>query len=225
MCWKKALALGMVSFSLFASESRKILAVIDTGIDFTIPALAPYKCDVPGMSFVDNESGDAVGHGTHVAWMLVKTLSARSFCLLDVKVYNKHAKTPLTSYALPIYWASAHGAILINISGGGERYIQEEAKAVLDATAQGVFVVVAAGNEHSDLGKFCNYYPACVKGTKNFYIVGALTGLSIAPYSNYGGPVNAWAEGTSVGPTGRTLSGTSIAAPLFGAQLLKETYH
>lgn len=119
--------------------------------------------------------------------------------------------------------ANSNPARVINLSlGGVGRCTPIEQSAIDAATARGALVVVAAGNDGSDVA---NYTPANCRGV---LVVGA-TGRTGAPasYSNYGSAITLSAPGTGIwslgnsgtrspAPTGwgvASRSGTSMAAP------------
>lgn len=159
-------------------------------------------------------------HGTHVAGTAVGTTYGVA---KGANLYNYKVLTSTGSGSFG--WAAAavdditgikqqipSSKIVINMSLGGGRYDPMNA-AVDQASAAGIVVVVAAGNEATDA---CNTSPASAVSA---ITVGATTNLDqIASYSNTGSCVDIYAPGSSIlsasidgGST--TLSGTSMASP------------
>ncbi|MBY0472187.1 S8 family serine peptidase [bacterium] len=160
--------------------SRKIVvAVIDTGIDPSHPALkgniwndpvATKTKPVYGWNFVVNQANpaDLHGHGTHVAGIIGAAVDqkkgvagvANEVSIMSVKYYSD-ANTGLVNLANTVKalnYAIDHGARIINYSGGGPEFAEEEYLAIRRAESKGILLVAAAGNEHQDTDKVANYY-------------------------------------------------------------------
>src|SRR5690606_14919320 len=76
-----------------------------------------------------------------------------------------------------INYAVEKGARIINYSGGGPQYSQQEYLAMKNAEAKGVLIVAAAGNERQNIDSESNYYyPAAYSahGLKNIISVAAI---------------------------------------------------
>lgn len=127
--------------------------------------------DVHGWNFVSNNGTltDNHGHGTHIACIIGakagngKGISgiAPEVSLMILKYYDpKVAGTDnLKNTVASIKYAVKMGANIINYSGGGTEFSQEEHDAIVEAEKKGILFVAAAGNERSDSDKF-HYYPA-----------------------------------------------------------------
>jgi subtilisin family serine protease len=77
------------------------------------------------------------------------------------------------------------GAHIINYSGGGVEYSQDEYEAVKEAEKRGILFVAAAGNERSNSDQH-HYYPADYT-LKNIISVTAIDpGTEVLPSSNFG---------------------------------------
>lgn len=217
------------------------VAVLDTGVDLDHPDLR-HACE-PGSDFVniidgatdflgdytdaDQDPNDEVGHGTHIAGIIVgkgiampagvvprcKLLPVR--VLAAMKRGGKRVGAGLLdNINAGIKWAVDQGADVINMSlgirhtGGGLPH--EE---VVDyALKMGVTIVAASGND----GREQLYYPGALKGV---IAVGAVDDRNeIAPYSTYGKQVSFVAPGTDIYSAYLNgeyafSSGTSHAAP------------
>jgi subtilisin family serine protease len=152
-----------------------VVAVVDTGVDYTHPDLNDniwvntdeiagnnidddnngFVDDVRGWDFVGNDNTpiDVYGHGTHVAGTIAAenngfgvTGVAYNAKIMPVKVLGDDGSGSYTNVAAGIRYAADNGANIINLSlGGGFSSIVEAA--VQYATQKGSLVVMAAGNE------------------------------------------------------------------------------
>ena len=208
------------------SAKNVLIAVVDTGIDYTHPDLAGRV--EPGYNFVDGNTDvmDRDGHGTHVAGIIAAAGNngigvagiAWDAKLLAVKVMNRTGGSNFAAIS-GIKYAVDHGAKVINLSftkpTPGRNPLFD--LAVQYATAHGVLVVAAAGNEH---GAVCA--PANCPGALAIAALGDQTVDTLAPYSNFGPQIFMAAPGTDIlstypGDQYRSLSGTSMAAPMVSA--------
>ena len=154
-----------------------------------------YVDDIHGWNFVfDNENvDDNHGHGTHIAGIIGATGARRltgvapNVSLMILKYFDprKPQQNPLAATIRAIHYAVANGAQVINYSGGGITPSAEEFAALQNASAHGVLVVAAAGNEKSNSDHF-KYYPADYK-LPNIMSVTAINSRSnVLASSNYG---------------------------------------
>jgi subtilisin family serine protease len=179
-----------------------------------------------------NDTTDCNGHGTHVAG----TAAGQSFgvapdaTIVPVKVLDCYGSGTLAGVVAGIDWMVAHHQAgvpaVANMSLGGSTSVALNS-AVARAVADGITVVVAAGNSAMDA---CTASPA---SEPLAVTVGATDRYdSRASYSNYGTCVDVFAPGSGVLSAGiddpadeATLSGTSMASPHVAgaAALLLET--
>lgn len=219
----------VVSMPLVAKDKTITIAVIDSGIDASIPKL----CKFGHKSFssaLPNPLLDEDGHGTHIAGLISSTAEDGDYCLVSIKYYNVKAKGTenLDNMIKSVQYAINIGVNFINISGGGPERNEQEYKLIETALNQHIKIVVAAGNEHIDLDKVCNFFPACYD--KRIVIVGNLIrngSTTRSPTSNYGNVVNRWETGTyvlSTAPGGKLvrMSGTSQATAVATGKLVRE---
>ena len=215
-----------------------VVAVIDTGIDPNHPDLSGNiwfesdQADPPvfGWDFVHNRPNplDSSGHGTHVAGIIGARSDPKSgvsgvahrVSLMAVRYYSDSnpGAVNLGNTVRGIRYAVNHGARIINYSGGGPEFSEDEYLVIKQAEASGVLFVAAAGNEHknSDLSQN-RYYPAgyCLPNI----ITVAATDIHnhLLPSSNWGkNTVDVAAPGENIYstlPGGRYgyMSGTSQA--------------
>lgn len=153
--------------------------------------------DIHGWNFVSSNSNlaDNHGHGTHIACTMgaeggngvgisgiAPEVSLMILKYFDPKVPNADN---LKNTVSAIKYAVKMGANIINYSGGGNEYSQEEKDAVTEAEKKGILFVAAAGNERSNSDQH-HYYPADYK-LKNIISVTAIDPINeVLPSSNYG---------------------------------------
>jgi thermitase len=130
-----------------------------------------YIDDVHGWNFVGNNRNlsDNHGHGTHIAGIIGAEANngkgivgiAPEVSIMVLKYFDplSTGTDNLKNTIKAIHYAIEKGAQIINYSGGGLDYSQEEHDAVEEAKNKGILFVAAAGNERSNSDKI-PYYPA-----------------------------------------------------------------
>ena len=204
------------SFSYGATGSGVNAYVIDSGIKRGLSEFGSRL--VGGVSAVNDGRGynDCNGHGTHVAGTLGgKTYGvAKSVKLYAVRVFGCGGTTSTSTIITGVDWVTYNhkspAVANMSLEDAKSQALDEAVKAAID---EGVTVVVAAGNASSNA---CNTSPARVSSALT---VGASTrqDQKWSP-SNYGPCLDLFAPGqdvlsVSTGGGGRTMSGTSMAAP------------
>lgn len=225
----------------FTLGTRNVtVAVLDTGIDYTHDDLSPnmwndgsghygkdfWNDDMDPMD--DNAHGYESGvwkpnvnifHGTHVAGVVGADINnamgvagTAQVRLMAVKVMNESGEGTDATVADGIIWAVDHGAQVITMSLGVESQTSALTSAVKYASAHGVVLVAAAGNEGLSSVSYPAAYPQVIA-------VGASDKLDHkASFSNYGSQLEVMAPGmqiwsTKPGDAYQELSGTSTATP------------
>lgn len=215
-------AIGLEEAQQYSTGDPSVtIAVLDTGIWLSHPELAGRL--LPGRDFVDILDGagkffgdfldadddptDAVGHGTHVAGILVARgqrmpRGVVPKCrILPVRVLgalrqgDKRVGAGLIdNINVAIKWAVDQGATIINMSlgvrhtGGGLPHND----VIEYARRKGVTVIAAAGND----GQEQLYYPGALP---HVLAVGAVDERGeVAPFSTYGRQVSFVAPGTNI---------------------------
>lgn len=216
-----------------------LVAVIDTGIDYTHPDLMINYAG--GMDFVngDGDPMDDHGHGTHVSGTIAASLAnvtgdpaaeegvvgvAPNARIVAYKVCDAAGNCSDFAIEQAIAQAISVGARVINMSLGGPEISQSLTDAVQDAWNAGIVIVAGAGND----GNTNRFYPAALP---NVISVGAFDeDHRRATFSNYGDWVDISAPGNVIlssypmaqcvasgipGDAGcyNYLSGTSMATP------------
>jgi thermitase len=153
--------------------------------------------DIHGWNFVsaNNELTDNHGHGTHIAGIIGaeagngKGIAGISpdVSIICLKYFDPKVPSTdnLKNTVNAIRYAIFMKANIINYSGGGTEYSQDERDAIEGARKAGVLFVAAAGNERSN-SDVHRYYPADY-GLNNIISVTAIDpSFQVLPSSNYG---------------------------------------
>jgi subtilisin family serine protease len=166
------------------------------------------------------DATDCNGHGTHVAGTIAGATFgvAPDASIIPIKVLDCYGSGSLAGVVAGIDWMVGHHEAgvpaVANMSLGGSASIALN-QAVARAVADGITVVVAAGNSNADA---CGASPA---SEPLAITVGATDRTDArASYSNFGSCVDIFAPGSGVLSAGisrndaeATLSGTSMASP------------
>ncbi|HYE30831.1 MAG TPA: Ig-like domain-containing protein [Methylomirabilota bacterium] len=223
-------------------SSNVLVAIIDTGIDFLHPDLAPniwnnsrevpangidddrngFIDDVNGFDFVSHDSDgfDDHGHGTHVAGTVGavgnNSIGVVGVCwdvrMMALKAFDETGSGNVYAGIQAIDYAVANGARIINASWGLKESSRALRDAVRNAVDKGVIFIGAAGNDRSA----APFYPAAFDGVIS---VGATTEEDArAPFTNFGETLDVSAPGASIYSTLPDSGygyqgGTSMAAP------------
>ena len=210
-----------------------IVAVLDTGVERTHPAVAGHV--LPGWNYVDDNADtddvaagldadvdgvadSAVGHGTFVSGLVA--LVAPDARILPQRVLNSDGTGSIFAVAEAIRDAVTGGADIINLSLGTAQASESNLlrDAIKAAAESGVLVVAAAGND----GSRDRQYPACEDKVIG---VGALArdNTTLTAFSSRGAFIDVAAPGEAiVGPIPgggyARWAGTSAAAPIAAGQ-------
>nr|WP_255570138.1 S8 family peptidase [Cohnella sp. CFH 77786] len=197
-----------------------VVAVVDTGVQSDHPDLQGRL--VQGVNIVDPSKPpeDDVGHGTHVAGIIAARVNNNEGVagltwftkIMPVKALDSSGAGSTYSVAQGVIWAADHGANVINMSLGNYAQAQFLHDAIKYATAKGVIVVAASGNDNTDRPGYPAAYPEVLA------VSATDPGGGKAEYSNYGDYIDVAAPGTSIASTYpgsryAALSGTSMACP------------
>ena len=211
-----------------ARGAGSTVAVLDTGVDFTLPAFG--ACTAPGQpagcrvaaaaEFASNDgSRDDDGHGTNVAGIVLGMAPAARVLALDV--FEQTLGRNLTNVAglaaaidFVIATKFQFNTVAMNLSLGTEgigsagRCTSPVDPLFLEAQAVGVMPIVAAGNDGNPNRLSI---PACSPFAVS---VGAVTTANaVAGFSNSSRSLDLLAPGTDITAAGITMSGTSQATP------------
>jgi subtilisin family serine protease len=207
------------SYSYRYTGSGVHVFVVDTGIRADHVEFGGRVA--PGATVIADGFGssDCNGHGTHVAGTVggVTFGVAKDVTLVPVRVLDCSGSGSLSGVIAGIDWLAGQTTLrpaVANLSLGSGKSTSVNA-AVAGAVANGVTMVVAAGNNGADA---CNYSPA---SEPSAVTVGATTSSDArASYSNFGACLDLFAPGSGIpsawpsSPTAvNTISGTSMASP------------
>jgi thermitase len=197
-----------------------IIAIVDTGIDYTHEDLAGKV--IKGYDFVneDFDPKDDNGHGTHVAGITGAIANngkgIAGVCpgcsLLAVKVVTAGGAGANSWIANGIANAVNLGARVINLSLGGLDSSNTIKLAVEQAYQNGVVIVAASGNDGNSIPMYPAAFPEVIA-------VGATDRSGDrASFSNYGSHLELMAPGQAIystlpGNSYEAWNGTSMACP------------
>lgn len=207
----------------------KRVAIVDTGLALNDPRFAARLCESGHKDFTGKGLADFHGHGTHVAGLIVANAGDAEYCLIILKYYTDDAigAVNLRRERAAFRWAIEQGAVIVNFSGGGPEFDEDEYLTLRD-NPQTTFVV-AAGNEGKDLDvRGQEYFPASYK-LPNVFAVGSLDAAGSRAFtSGWGSRVRYWERGDvvmSTLPGGKTgeMSGTSMATAVATGKLVAGT--
>lgn len=179
-----------------------VVAIIDTGIDEELLKTDTF-CKEGHKDFTNTGIADRHGHGTHISGLIDQYARnyifspnkdpkplydiKLNYCQIVLKFFNTNDSSVnhLDNTRKALRYAIDMKVDMINYSAGGTESDSKERELVIEALNKGIKVVVAAGNEGSDIDKN-KYYPAMYDS--RIYRVGNLSSIApraIASSSNY----------------------------------------
>jgi len=202
-----------------------LVAVIDSGIDYTHPDLAENFSG--GYDFVNSDADpmDDNGHGTHVAGTVAAVLDGKGVVgaapearLYGLKVLNASGSGSFSNIIAALEWCVENGIAVTNNSyGAGSDPGTIVRQAFDNSAAAGVLHIAAAGNSGNTPGTGNNVgYPARYDSV---IAVAATTKTDArASFSSTGPTVELAAPGVAINSTLRgggygSYNGTSMASP------------
>jgi len=200
------------------------VAVIDTGVDYNHPDLVDVYSG--GFNVLSNSTDpmDDNGHGTHCAGILAATGSSNGIygtapgvSLYAVKVLSDKGEGRVSDVIEGIFWAKNNSMQVASMSLGTAGDSQALHDAVDEASADGVLIVVAAGNNGVASGSGDTMkYPAKYDSVLSVAAVNKYNHR--ASWSSTGSQLDVSAPGVNIrstipGAAYATYSGTSMAAP------------
>jgi subtilisin family serine protease len=218
--WGPSLVKAPRAWDAVTGSPSVVVAVLDTGVDFTHPDLR--GAFVAGYDFVnrDADPSDDNGHGTAAAGVIAARTNNRegeaglcwACALMPVKVLDRKGDGTSATLAAAIVWAANHGARVISMSLGSPGTSQALTDAIAYAARKGVVLVGAAGNAGTTTPNYPGAYPSVLG-------VAATTPSDVLyDWSNRGGWVDVTAPGCNTAPaSGATyvhFCGTSSATPV-----------
>jgi len=220
------------AWAITTGSPSVIVAVVDTGVDYTHPDLAAniwqnpqeiingidddgngYIDDVRGWNFVskNNDPMDDNGHGTHCAGTIAAVGNngigiagtAWNVKIMPLKFLNAQGSGYVSDAISAILYANQKGAAVISNSWSGTGYTQS-LKDAIDASS--AVVVCAAGNSGANADT-SPQYPAAFSSSNILSVAATDYNDKLASFSNYGATsVDLAAPGVSIYST--TKSGS-----------------
>ncbi|KAL6763457.1 peptidase S8/S53 domain-containing protein [Haematococcus lacustris] len=176
-----------------------------------------------GTSIIGSSNWDDNGHGTHVAGIAAGSIHgvAKKAIVHAVKVLDAQGSGSYSNIISGMGWVknfvlqnNIRQAVVVMSLGGPRASSLNDA--VEDLAANGIQVVVAAGNNNG--GDSCSYSPA--SATSAITVGASDNNDRLTSFSNVGGCISIFAPGASIqsasygSDTGEaTMSGTSMAGP------------
>lgn len=201
------------------SLKETVVAVIDSGVDYTHPFLegrvSPTKINTSSGG-KRNDCMDDSGHGTQVAGVIADS-TPDNIVIRPYKVLDEYNNGTFISVAAGIKCAVKDGVDIINLSLGFYEDSKVLSEAIAYAMENDILVVGAAGNDATSMP----FYPASYSGVLKITAVN--NQHYAANFTNFGDDVDFAAPGvqiytTTLGGRYTTVSGTSFAAPFASAE-------
>jgi len=200
------------AWGITTGSSSVVIAVIDTGVDYTHPDLAAniwtnpgeiadnrkdddgngYTDDIRGWNFVsdDNDPDDDYGHGTHCAGIIAAvgdnnlgvTGICWKACIMPLKFLDSSGNGYTSDAISAILYANQAGADVISLSWGGTVYSRALKEAIDESSA---VVACAAGNDGADSDR-SPVYPAAYTSSQIISVAATDCNDKLASFSNYG---------------------------------------
>lgn len=229
------------AWQITSGQPSTVIAVIDSGIDFTHADLignqwtnpVPLNGDLHGWDFITNaaEIKDEQGHGTAVAGIIAaqgnNSVGTSGVMwragLMSLRVLDNTGTGDVADAVEAIDYAVAHGAQVINLSWGTHGLSLALKDAIDRALRRGVTVVCSAGNGGRNLDDgtpSSAYYPASFDAPGLIAVAASTNSDQLETWSNFGAThVGVAAPGvniitTQMGGGYWSVTGTSAAAPL-----------
>lgn len=215
-----------LAWDVMEQEASIVVAVVDSGVDYTHEDLENRVLVELGYDFVndDDDPMDDNGHGTHVSGIIAAEadngvgiagmVGALDVSILPVKVLDADGAGETADIAAGILYAVDKEVDIINLSLGADVITPDVRQAIETALEADIFVVVASGND----GTVCA--PLSLANLDGVFTVAAATESdTVADFSNYGDCIDAYAPGEDILSTYLNnqyayQDGTSMAAPI-----------
>ncbi len=190
------------------NKKKVTVAIIDTGLDLNHAVLKDRLADGYNPTITDEN-----GHGTLMA-EIIASQTSENVKILPLKAFDENGKSTVGQVYDAIMSACESGVDVINLSVSGAGTSKMLTHAIDTAKAKGIVVVVASGNNASDVA---GYMPGNIENA--ITISATDENKAFAEYSNYGDRIDYAAMGTIIKDHGtedtsddEIFQGTSIAS-------------
>ncbi|RZA25029.1 MAG: hypothetical protein EOP10_08090, partial [Proteobacteria bacterium] len=210
--------------------SNKIVAVLDTGIDYNHPDLKDNILRDLGRNFTGGDQNDYMdrhSHGTHCSGTIGgvgnNNMGVAGVCwkakIVPLKVLGDDGSGPVDGIVNAVVYLAGTKIDIGSLSLGGGGPVQQMSQAIDMAVSKNKLMVIATGNANQDIDSQPSYpasYPS-----EGIISVSAYNGYGdLASFSNYGArDADIAAPGedivsTTPNNTYQSMSGTSMATPV-----------
>ena len=166
--------------SELADVNQSTMAVVNGAAPAQVNQSTMAVVNQQGSSTFSQSQYADFGHGTMVAGVI--HLVAPGATIMPLKSFGADGTGSLSNVLRAIYYATQHGAAILNMSFSFSSYSQELASAVNYATRKGVVCIASVGND----GQQVMVYPA---GLNNVIGVASTSNDdTLSSFSNYGQP-------------------------------------
>jgi subtilisin family serine protease len=226
--WGQSLIRASTAWEQGIKGKGVTVAIVDTAVDHSHPQLKSRM--VAGWDFVENlpKATTPHSHGTHIAGVIggeeggeVEGLAPEAQ-LMGVSFMDAEGAGSLGDAIKAMNFAAEHGAKIINNSWGGSSCSPSMKSAMQALDSKGVLLLVAAGNDGSDI-EYSPTYPAAFNLSNQITVAAGNVFDAMAGFSNDSFKlVHLAAPGDTiyssvpldVDPSGyANMSGTSMATP------------
>jgi|GEM_PF-1227252 len=193
------------AWDISTGSTNVIVAVTDSGVDYTHPDLAANMWSDANGNFGydfannDNDPMDDLGHGTHVAGIIGavgnNSNGVAGACwhvrIMAVKFIDANGQGSLSDSIAGVQYAVSNGARVINASWGFApgvplSFLQPLYDAISAARDAGVIFVAAAGNDYGNNNDVLPVYPASFDLDNVISVMAVTNTDSVSGFSNYG---------------------------------------
>lgn len=183
----KYVILFLFSLTCFA-EDRNRIVLIDSGVNVD-SRLKSYMCEDGHKDFTNTTLKDNIGHGTQMVEIISDYINPTKTCIVNLKWTDTFGNSGVLNAVTAMYYGyyALENVRVVNLSLSGLDYVEAEELAIKFLIKHNIHVVVAAGNNSTNLTKLCDAFPACYPIKSKYFHVAASKNRGMFG-SNYGGP-------------------------------------
>lgn len=215
---KLLLALTFVISTVYATEHRRKVVVIDTGVGWHQDE-APFLCKDGTKTVLKTDVYDNHGHGLNIIGIIAKKLDFTKWCIVSIKYHDPNHRDNFENFLKALELAMTIpnvGMINLSVEGPQESYV--ELGYYQELIKRGVVINVAAGNHNLNLDQQCYAFPACYKRILKSNLFRVIGGKQMEK-TNKGSIITDWRPAVKQGFP--KMTGTSQATAIFTADQAK----